>query len=645
MKEHLLKLLSEGKTKKVIKLLLEITKKTDLHDNVIKQSISFSYKDYESKKETNSIGQQKISITEVNTALREIINDLNLKDDDFKHLLSETEEGKTNKKSGKEVKTVETKIWRKISAAILGIGAVIVIPAGIAEITGYSLKDLCLDKEEVKKAEIEISNSKNLNLGNIKTNSGDVHIGDNYSLKSVEYNELLERIEELEELVRITEDPINKFRYSEKLSTQIRNKKAFEKDVKELAEIFNKIEINTERLKQAKQFFDKGKFKEARSILDTKEIESDQEKLLQKKRSLQDQNDENKKALKNNSDEYLVLAKLTSFDFRIIERFDKTTKFFERSLISNKNERNLLAYASFLQEHNQDIIADSLFDEAVIKYRKLVLSQPNFHLLDFAAALDLYVISLTKVKKFKKAEEIYEELIEIKRKLAVSDSITFSACLSHTLNSLGVYQSKSGQYLKAEQSFNEAIEILRKVAFKDSIKYLPNLASSLTNLGMVQHGNRNYELAEKHYIEAFEIYLSQKDICPDNHVVDLLYHYAITVNGLGLLFEDKQEFEKAENFLLFALENRKLLAELSPKIYLIVLAETQINISYFYKKSKINKKLSVKYADEAIVSLLPFKEMPHIKDKLKRVYRLLNHWNINVEEYLKENHPVLTQAP
>ncbi|HIQ07321.1 MAG TPA: hypothetical protein EYH35_02570 [Thiotrichaceae bacterium] len=78
---------------------------------------------------------------------------------------------------------------------------------------------------------------------------------------------------------------------SQQLKERQKDLKNFKKDVIELAEYFNKIPINTERLRKAKSLFNAGKYGEARRFLEKENpnIRKEQEALLKQK--------ENNKAL------------------------------------------------------------------------------------------------------------------------------------------------------------------------------------------------------------------------------------------------------------------------------------------------------------------------------------------------------------
>ena len=64
---------------------------------------------------------------------------------------------------------------------------------------------------------MDIKNSKNTNTGNIDTGGGNIHLGDNY-YKSLEYQELIEREEELSDALNSVQDDEKRLKYSERLN-------------------------------------------------------------------------------------------------------------------------------------------------------------------------------------------------------------------------------------------------------------------------------------------------------------------------------------------------------------------------------------------------------------------------------------------
>jgi len=147
MREQLIKLISAGKTNQAIHLLLEITNGTDLHNDVVIQSAR--YKDYEKNKDlgTSSFDQQKISLAKVNTALVSIVESLDINEDEHLELFKELEPKETIELPKANEKTIEKKNRKNMWKAITYVAVIIGILAGIAEFSGYSLRDIFKSKQ------------------------------------------------------------------------------------------------------------------------------------------------------------------------------------------------------------------------------------------------------------------------------------------------------------------------------------------------------------------------------------------------------------------------------------------------------------------------------------------------------------------
>ena len=228
--------------------------------------------------------------------------------------------------------------------------------------------------------------------------------------KSLEYKELQEKIEDLRELYSASGGE-KKIRYYKRLAEAQNTMEAFKEGVIALAATFQKIEIDTTRLQKAKAHFEAGEFKEARAILDAELLEQDQEQLLQKQANLANETKENEEALKNNADEYLIKAQLTAIDFSLSNRFEQTVAYYEASLKSNRNKDNLFSYAYFLQEHKQNNRATPLYQEALEVYRKLAEANPQTYLPDVATSLN----NLGNLQSAKNEQEAAEKSYQIGR--------------------------------------------------------------------------------------------------------------------------------------------------------------------------------------------------------------------------------------
>ena len=172
------------------------------------------------------------------------------------------------------------------------------------------------------------------------------------------------------------------------------------------------------------------------------------------------------------------------------------------------------------------------------------------------------------------------------RKLSENSELVYLQSLGMVLNSLGNLQMNKKDYNKAKLCYKETLEIRRELVKINSEIYLPDLGMILSNFANLQVQMGEYEEAIVNYNGALSIY-------------------------------------------------RKLV-ETNPQIYLQSLGMTQINISIFYQKTKVNREMSMEFIEEAIISLLPYKNVLHMQNYLKGALKVLKDWEVNVESYLKE---------
>ena len=140
-----------------------------------------------------------------------------------------------------------------------------------------------------------------------------------------------------------------------------------------------------------------------------------------------------------------------------------------------------------------------------------------------------------------------------------------------------------------------------------------------------QHNQHNE--AERYYQEAMKRFGSELD-APSR---------AMTLNNLGVLQKDKNEFEDALKLYKEALEIYRKLAQSNPQTYLPDVAVTLINLSIFYQGSQPDKEASVKYAMEALKILTPFLErVPYTQQYAQTARQVLQDWGVDIENILAE---------
>lgn len=177
---------------------------------------------------------------------------------------------------------------------------------------------------------INTSVSGNIELQGSVDAQGNVHVGHqivhNYYL-SIDWQKLQQRLADaLENYQNCPEHP----KFTQQLQTLQNEIESFKRDVLKLAQDLQKITLNSERLKQAKAYFDQGDYEKARAVLDKDALEQEQDALLAEKNTVEAK-------LAANADEFMLLARITALNFDLgEERIPKACMAFENALKSER---------------------------------------------------------------------------------------------------------------------------------------------------------------------------------------------------------------------------------------------------------------------------------------------------------------------
>jgi len=490
-------------------------------------------------------------------------------------------------------------------------------------------------------------------------------------LKSVEYKSFIERIEELEDLVRSSTDDIKRLKYSKRLNELQNQLEAFKRDIIQLAETFQNANLNNEIINLAKQKYDEGKFKEARSLLEAEQITNGLDVLMKRKEKLQQD-------FKDKSVELLLLAQLTVVDYDLgKKRYETAKNYFDQSLKADRNIDNIFALAHFLHENNQILKAAPLYEEALVMCQKLVDDNKQTYLHQMAGILNnLGVLNRTQ-NEFMKAEEAHQKAFEIYEQLAQDNQI-YLHYMAITLNNLGLSYSEWSKFTKGEEAYLKALEIyeqfnevnekhlpfvatilsnlgilnlsknertkaeknyekalrIRKQLVRDNPKkYLSDLGAILNNLGNLHNDKDEFVKGEQAFQEALEVYEHLSQINPQRYLPNV----AITLNNLAVLHCYNSEFLKAENAYQKALDIRQQFANLAPKAYLPDFIGTMINMSMFYCYKYPQKEKSVGLAIQVIKTAPQFQHVPIVMKYAGSAVQVLQKWDIDIESLLRSD--------
>lgn len=508
-------------------------------------------------------------------------------------------------------------------------------------------------------------------------NIGIQNVGENANVsvmqilvKSFEYNDLLDKINTKQKLFDRT--PENETEERLQLSAEINQlKKTFEqfkRDVTALAETFNKLEINTDRLRRAKEFFDQSAIGEARAVLETEleQMQDEQTHLLKQKEHYETEVLPN---LINNSEEFYLLAMATQADYNNPNRFEDTYKYFDLSIKSHPTKDNIFQFAYFLHEHNQFNEAEKYYseylnyfnsllskteyaiilnnlavlhsdqnryeealiehEEALLIYRGLAEKIPDTYLPCIAGTLSNLAKLYWKENKHDKSFNTVKEARDILQKLSETNQKVNLPILANVLIGLGILHKIQNQYDEALKEYEEALTIYRNLAKTNPNNYLSYVAMTLNNLAILHYNQKLYDEALQEYEEALTIRRKLAQTNPHTYLPDV----AVTLNSLANLHKAQNRYEDALKEYEEALTIRRNLAKTNPHTYLPFVAMTLNNLAIYYQQVNIQREKSLEFVMEAILIVLPIVERVPFTQKIKdTAMAILRNWGLSDEE-------------
>lgn len=110
-----------------------------------------------------------------------------------------------------------------------------------------------------------------------------------------------------------------------------------------------------------------------------------------------------------------------------------------------------------------------------------------------------------KINRFQEAAVYLQEALEIRRKFAGRNPGLFLSKIADTCNDIGGLYCKTNHYKEAEQCYQEALEIYKELSVRKAGRYEAKLAMAYNNLSIVYEETGRYELAEDGYQKALAI--------------------------------------------------------------------------------------------------------------------------------------------
>ncbi len=345
----------------------------------------------------------------------------------------------------------------------------------------------------------------------------------------------------------------------------------------------------TERMRQARELFERGEAGEAARLMDVENLKRDKER-----NRIQYQLHLERRRLEIEEFRSSATYAMADPDKSIPERFAAACSAYDEAVDTAREIRYddekmaelLFEYARLLQDFNHMKDAADLYTEALEICRRLAAASPEAYEPDVAITLNNLAILQKNLQRYTEAEANYTEALEIRRRLAAASPEAYEPAVAMTLNNLAALQRNLQRYAEAEVNYTEALEIYRRLAAASPEAYEPAVAMTLNNLANLQSKLQHYAEAEGNYTEALEIYRRLAAASPEAYEPAV----ATTLNNLAALQSDLQRYAEAEGNYTEALEIRRRLATASPEAYEPGLADTLWNLALLFGKTGPSEK-------------------------------------------------------
>ncbi len=175
------------------------------------------------------------------------------------------------------------------------------------------------------------------------------------------------------------------------------------------------------------------------------------------------------------------------------------------------------------------------------------------------------ITSFLTMFAYKKTKLYYQKLLHISPSAANYSSFAYFLQEYNFIN-------------EALINYNKALKLYRKLAIENPATYLPNVSTTLNNLGVLHSDKNEFPKALNKYKEALQI---RRELAKENPAT-YLPNVAISLNNLALLQKTKNEFLPALEKYQEALKIYRKLAKEKPKAYLPGIAMTLNNLGLLH---------------------------------------------------------------
>ncbi|MBR5603948.1 MAG: tetratricopeptide repeat protein, partial [Bacteroidales bacterium] len=303
------------------------------------------------------------------------------------------------------------------------------------------------------------------------------------------------------------ENKMSQEEYLEKLEQLMSNQEKNEDLVNEMAKRYSTLDYDQLDVfyRKVNSYIEEGKLTKADSMLRSRgNVSAQIDAQLEKEESIRHREEEIAKAksvLMHDKKELEQRCYSYFESFKMQHEYDSAAYYIEqRARIDTLNAEWQFGAGVYLYEQKQYSKAEKYLESYLKLSRDLIKSDGSY-----AVALIVLADLYQNIQRYSDAEQMYEESLEICRKLAKDNPQVYESYVSVALNALAELYIVTQRYSEAEQMYEESLEILRKLAKDNPQVYESYVANALNAFANLYSDTQRYSEAEQMYEESLEI--------------------------------------------------------------------------------------------------------------------------------------------
>lgn len=220
------------------------------------------------------------------------------------------------------------------------------------------------------------------------------------------------------------------------------------------------------------------------------------------------------------------------------------------------------------------------YNKAIVALEKTNGGNPIDYLSFLATIHHNHAILQTNLENYTEAEKEFKVVLGIYDILSADNPDVYLEDKAETIGELAVLHRRQGRYSDAEKEYFQRLDIYNSLAKNKPEKYLHQLGGTHNNLAVLYIAQENFQEAEKELNEALKI---RKHLADDNPDV-YNPNYAETLNNLGNVCLNTGRYTEAKEKFEAALNIWEIMAKDEPNVFSIRVARQKYNLGQFYRK-------------------------------------------------------------